>query len=104
VTTETELLTEAVNGAPIANGPVRVHTAAKCEGERCPFHNPGEHPLNRRPILIRFDRDALVERLCEHVVGHPDPDSVRYFTRVTGDTGWGLHGCDSCCRRELVPA
>lgn len=98
------LMDQAYNGAPIVGGPVRVHEPAACAGGRCPFHAPGDHGMNVRPIVIRFDRSGLVERQCEHGVGHPDPDSVRYLQRETGDTGWGTHGCDGCCRGQLVPA
>ena len=39
---------------------------------------------------------SLIERTCEHGVGHPDPDSLAYFERH-GVTHMGSHGCDSCC-------
>lgn len=37
--------------------------------------------------------DGLVERVCGHGVGHPDPDSVE----ALGDGGLLTHGCDGCC-------
>jgi len=38
---------------------------------------------------------ALMEDVC-----HADPDSVDYFAYMTGEEGWGVHGCDGCCRGE----
>lgn len=40
------------------------------------------------PSVWRADR-RLLERLCPHGVGHPDPDD-RSADRV--------HGCDGCCQ------
>ena len=30
-------------------------------------------------------------------VGHANPDSVAYMNWATGQTSWGVHGCDGCC-------
>jgi hypothetical protein len=38
----------------------------------------------------------VVDRLCRHNVGHPDPDSVAWLERA----GYGDlrdHACDGCC-------
>jgi hypothetical protein len=43
------------------------------------------------PQLWRSDR-GLMERLCEHGVGHPDPDEINL-----GLGGRAVHGCDGCC-------
>lgn len=49
-------------------------------------------------------RDSgLVERLCEHNVGHPDPDSVAFLIKTTGETHWGVHACCGCCRNQQPP-
>lgn len=76
---------------------IRIHPPAACVGSPCPFHAPSDHPLRSRPINMRLDRIGLVERICSHGVGHPDPDSVSYLKRVTGETHWEIHGCDGCC-------
>jgi len=48
-----------------------------------------------------------MERICEHGVGHPDPDSVAYTRRTKGDDAAGaqsVHGCDGCCQNDKEPA
>lgn len=81
---------------------IRYHTKDKCAGQRCIFHNPTKHKMRKWPMNLRLDAWAapLIERICEHGVGHPDPDSVDYMERVSpkGSKGtWGVHGCDGCC-------
>lgn len=77
---------------------VRTHGIIACEGEPCALHNPSDHPLRDAPMVFRADRGFLIERTCQHGVGHPDPDSVAYLASVSDDDGWGVHGCDGCCR------
>lgn len=77
-----------------SNGIARVHPAKLCEGTFCPIHNPSEHRMRDWPMLLR--ESALIERTCEHGVGHPDPDSAAFMDRRFG-LGWGTHGCDGCC-------
>lgn len=72
-----------------------VHSAEVCRPP-CPIHAPTDHPMRGWPKLWR---DAYFERLCEHGVGHPDPDSMAYFERL-GLDGMGVHGCDGCCSRR----
>lgn len=73
----------------------RVHAQAFCKPP-CPFHEPSDHALKDAPMNIRSDKNFLVERVCEHGVGHDDPDSANYM-RAQGH-GWaGTHGCDGCC-------
>ena len=74
---------------------VQVHAERDCEPP-CPFHAPSDHPMTHWPISIRADRGNLVERICKHGVGHPDPDSVAYLQRH-GSRDDGTHGCDGCC-------
>ncbi len=76
---------------------LQVHAREDCSG-RCPIHAPSNHSLRTVPTHWRDDR-GLMERICEHGIGHPDPDDL-YF-RVThgeGVEGAGVHGCDGCCR------
>ena len=47
------------------------------------------HSMRGFPQLWREDR-RIMERICPHGVGHPDPDDVLNQDRV--------HGCDGCCR------
>lgn len=75
---------------------VYTHGEDECSGEFCALHNPSDHPLKDAPMVFRMDRQGLIERTCEHGVGHPDPDSVSHFKR-NGDLEQGVHGCDGCC-------
>ncbi len=87
------------------------HSPDKCKGHHCPFHNPSNHHMVDWPVTlrldnlvtIRLDNFALVERVCPHGVGHPDPDSLAWLESV-GAEGFGVHGCDGCCReRDELP-
>lgn len=68
-----------------------LHDAAECEGP-CPIHRPTDHHMRAYPQSYRSDR-GIMERICPHGVGHPDPDDRRI--RSGEDTG--VHGCDGCC-------
>lgn len=68
-----------------------IHSGATCVGERCPVHNPSVRAKSIGVTHYRFDR-GIMERICEHGVGHPDPDDIR----VRG--GDSIHGCDGCCK------
>jgi hypothetical protein len=70
-----------------------VHQIDECWGEFCPIHNPSDHALVGHPTNWREDR-RIMERICEHGVGHPDPDDQR----VRADYTLGIHSCDGCCR------
>jgi hypothetical protein len=57
------------------------------------------------PMFTRASR--LIERVCPHGVGHPDPDSLGYFERVLSVDRvrflrLGDHGCDGCCITPVV--
>jgi len=78
-----------------------IHHRDLCKGEKCCFHNPSDHPLKDAPMYIRYDKGALVERMCEHGIGHDDPDSVAYFHRQ-GEKWAGIHGCDGCCTGDKL--
>ena len=71
----------------------KIHDKSVCEGGPCPIHNPSDHPMKKFPTNWRDDR-RIMERICEHGVGHPDPDDIRI--RLGDDKG--IHGCDGCCR------
>ncbi len=63
------------------------HGKVQCKGQTCTIHNYSEHHMRAWPQNYRFDR-GIMERVCEHGVGHPDPDDLSKDT---------LHGCDGCC-------
>jgi len=69
---------------------VGVHKKGTCINERCTVHNKSGHSMRSFPQLWRTDR-GVMERVCPHGVGHPDPDEVyRYIDDF-------VHGCDGCC-------
>lgn len=76
---------------------VYIHRESKCAGGPCPFHYPSDHHMRDWPKSVRLDRHGLVERHCEHGVGHPDPDSVWFFENIFQERMVGVHGCDGCC-------
>lgn len=80
---------------------VNVHDRASCAGHPCCVHDPSDHHMYGWRQHWRSDR-RLMERLCSHGVGHPDPDHLDYVRRTRGeDEAWGesIHGCDRCCVR-----
>ena len=69
-----------------------VHDVEKCEGQPCTAHNRSEHSM--RGFMQSWREDiGVMERICEHGIGHPDPDE---FKLTTGEYD-GVHGCDGCC-------
>lgn len=81
----------------------------RCWEEGCSVHNPTKHHMSGWPQNYRDPRvematmglhPGLMERVCEHGVGHPDPDHMRWYASChtkeeTRDEG--IHGCDGCC-------
>lgn len=72
------------------------HPESKCAGEFCCIHNPSEHHMRDWPMHWRGDR-ALMERVCEHGTGHPDPDDLAFHV-ANGRTWQANHGCCGCFR------
>ena len=68
----------------------------------CVVHAPTEHVMREFPTHWREDR-ALMERICSHGVGHPDPDHITFVRRTEGIEAAvveAVHGCCGCCREE----
>lgn len=83
---------------------LEVHSASACAGQWCCIHNPSDHPLWNGRLNWRADR-GLMERMCPHGIGHPDPDDMAHKRRVMTPAqyragAWGVHGCDGCCRPD----
>lgn len=81
-----------------------VHPEAACGDEVCVIHNPTDHHMRQMPLHWRNDR-RIMERICEHGVGHPDPDHLPRWQA----SGWGYlatHGCcwGRCCDPALRPS
>lgn len=63
------------------------HPSSACKGQYCTIHNHSNHHMREWHQHWRSDRH-LIERVCPHGVGHPDPDEINKDT---------THGCDGCC-------
>lgn len=74
-----------------------VHPFGQCLGEWCTIHNRSEHPMRSFPQHWREDR-AIMERICPHGVGHPDPDD----SKLRGVDIGAVHGCDGCCTSAAI--
>jgi hypothetical protein len=69
---------------------MKTHDPTLCVGRGCCIHHPSNHHMVTWPQNWRFDR-YMMERICPHGVGHPDPDDLNPIT---------THGCDGCCNAE----
>lgn len=70
---------------------IRTHAIGACLGETCTLHRRSSHSMRGYPQQWREDRH-LMERVCPHGVGHPDPDDPKAL-----DPAERVHGCDGCC-------
>ena len=87
---------DRLTGVQVAGGVLTgVHPPAACAGRACCIHAPSEHPLADAPLNWRGDR-RIMERLCPHGIGHPDPDDAAYRAAAFGGADT-THGCDGCC-------
>lgn len=80
---------------------LKTHHDSMCSGHHCSIHNPSDHPLRDAPLNWRDDY-YLMERICPHGIGHPDPDDLAHKKRVMtsgeyDNHAFGVHGCDRCC-------
>lgn len=76
-----------------------VHDPSTCTGRACPIHNRTVHSMRAFPQHWRSDR-GLMERICPHGVGHPDPDAYSYLVTTLGEANAQAefsHACDGCC-------
>jgi len=79
----------------------RTHRPDQCDpDEPCCLHNPSDHRMRDWPMNLR--ETMLIERMCAHGVGHPDPDSAAWMDKRMGHKPgtWSVHGCDGCCSRS----
>lgn len=68
-----------------------------CAAHGCVVHNPTRACTANRdnwPYNWRQDR-GLMERVCPHGIGHPDPDTAAFNTRQ-GREEQNIHGCCGC--------
>jgi hypothetical protein len=66
---------------------VNVHRPNQCRNDYCTIHNPSRHPMSDFPQRWRQDKKVM-ERMCPHGIGHPDPDDIALDK---------VHACDGCC-------
>lgn len=80
---------------------IRAHKKKFCTAP-CPIHAPSSHHMITWKLIWRDDR-GIFERVCEHGIGHPDPDTLEYFRKTQGEEHAqteAVHGCDGCCRNK----
>lgn len=75
-----------------------IHDPQLCYGRPCPCHGPSDHFMRGWPPHWRSDR-GILERICPHGIGHPDPDQFLYWAE-TDQEFQSVHGCDGCCHEE----
>lgn len=76
-----------------------VHGKDVCTGPPCVIHAPSDHKMKNFPTHWRSDR-ALIERICPHGIGHPDPDDIEFKRKLKGDEfarQESVHGCCGIC-------
>lgn len=116
----------ASTGVQVGERPLYVHARSACEDDpACVIHKPSDHHMKDWPLNWRGDT-GVMERICSHGCGHPDPDAMAFETsgkrveqyahflqRMGPDeypVGYfveearsiaaakGVHGCCGCCR------
>jgi hypothetical protein len=83
---------------------IMAHDPSRCVGHFCSVHNPSDHYMKDWPQLWRDDR-GIMERICPHGVGHPDPDDVAFYNKAHPDDKYYIvHGCCGCCDQTRAGA
>ena len=75
------------------------HPKASCVGQHCVIHHPSDHIMKNFPTHWRADR-GIMERICPHGIGHPDPDDIAFIRATRGDAvakTESVHGCCGIC-------
>lgn len=73
-----------------------VHGRWACSKQNaCAYHKPSDHHMRTWYPHWRNDR-GILERICEHGIGHPDPDQFEYWEQ-TDQKFQSVHGCCGCC-------
>jgi hypothetical protein len=99
---------EPIFGVQVGVVPVRTHREDECGGPLlsngkpgCCIHNPSDHHMRSWPLNWRGDT-GVMERLCPHRTGHPDPDHLAFIEFAAGQRvadGQRQHGCRcGCCK------
>lgn len=67
----------------------------ECQEHGCPIHNPSDRAVAIGTTHYNTERQRM-DRVCEHGLAHPDPDSQDWRERHFGDRD-DEHDCDGCC-------
>lgn len=88
--------TEPLFGSQVGPAVLRTHPPTVCDpADPCVVHRPSDHHMRDWPLNWRSDR-KLMERICPHDIGHPDPDDLLFHIKQ-GRAWQAQHGCDGCC-------
>lgn len=79
---------------------VNTHSQTRCALGPCVIHNRTAHHMRSWWAIWLEDR-KIVERICPHGIGHPDPDQFGYW-RDTDQLWQATHGCDGCCDSSVI--
>jgi len=73
-------------------------------------------PLDQWDWPVTRRETGLIEHLCPHGIGHPNPGSARWVAEGFGmdndhtddeidanESAWLVHGCDGCCSHDSFP-
>ena len=90
---------------------LKTHGSGECSGTPCVLHSPSDHPLKDAPLDWRMER-AMMVRICEHGLAHPDPDDRAHWERRLGGDpaakefieARAQHDCDGCCVPPWKPS
>ena len=104
---ETEdISTKVSNRVHLPNGQtlIGVHDEESCAKQQgCSVHRPSDNHMKGWSQNWRDDR-GMMERICDHGIGHPDLDDVKFHGTMKDGFDF-THGCDGCCvpdRRQSV--
>lgn len=66
--------TDPVFGMSLGKRKIKTHPESECAGRDIPccIHSPSNHHMRDWPMNWRADTQVM-ERVCPHGVGHPDP-------------------------------
>jgi hypothetical protein len=74
---------------------IYAHSRKECLRYWCAIHYTSPHHMVVWPQNWREDI-KIMERICPHGVGHPDPDEIKAMDQYES-----VHGCDGCCKRPF---
>lgn len=66
-----------------------------CE-DGCVIHKQLDHPMKGQRTHWRGDRQ-MMERICRHGIGHPDPFQVKYWQRTLTPEQVAVEMVHGCC-------